>query len=128
MVELVKQFANDEMVLLIAALVALDLVLGVSAALKNPDQAFRLSYVTDFLRNDILGKMVPYYAVWVAVNLGGDFELAGIPLIEDSVGALVVAALGASVLNSLRDMGLWKSAPDEVAGSDPSAGLPSPDA
>lgn len=126
MVELVKQFANDEMVILIAALVALDLVLGVSAALKNPDQAFRLSYVTDFLRNDILGKMVPYYAVWVAVNLGGDFELAGIPLIEDSVGALVVAALGASVLNSLRDMGIWKSAPDEVAGPDPGSVDPSP--
>jgi hypothetical protein len=124
MVELLKQFANDEMVITIAALVALDVVLGVAASLRDPSQSFRLSYLADFLRNDVLGKMVPYYAVWVAVNLGGDFEIAGIPAIEDGVGALVVVALGASVLNSLRDMGLWKAAPEVLAGPDPGSNPP----
>ena len=128
-VDLVKQFANDSMVITIAILVALDFVLGVSASVKDPAQGFRLSYVSDFLRNDVLGKMVPYYAVWVAVNVGGDFEVAGIPAIEDGVGAIVVAALAASVLGSLRDMGLWKSAPDAITGSDPASpgALASPD-
>ena len=119
MQELVRQFANDEMVITIAVLVVLDFVLGVSASFKNPDQRFRLVYVTDFLRNDVLMKLVPYYAVWVAVNLGGDFELAGIPMIEDGVGALVVVALAASIVNSLKDMNLWKAPPESISAADP---------
>lgn len=119
MQQLLHDFANDSMVITIAVLVGLDLVLGVAAALKDPSQSFRLAYLTDFLRNDVLGKMIPYYAVWAAVNVGGDFEVAGIPAIEDGVGALVIAALAGSILNSLRDMDLWKAAPDEVAGPDP---------
>lgn len=125
MEELLRQFANDEMVILIAILVGLDLLLGVAAAVRNDAQSFRLSYLTDFLRNDVLGKLVPYYAIWAAVNLGGDFEIAGIPAIEDGVGALVIAALAGSVLNSLRDMGLWQKAPDEMAGPDPESVDPS---
>ena len=119
MEQLLHDFANDEMVITIAILVGLDFVLGVAAALKDPVQQFRLAYLTDFLRNDVLGKLVPYYAVWAAVQLGGDFELGGISMIQDGVGAVVVAALAGSILNSVRDMGLGTSVPDVIAGPDP---------
>lgn len=118
MAELLKQFANDEMVITIAVLVGLDIVLGMAAALKDPEQRFRLNYITDFLRNDILMKLVPYYAVWAAVQLGGDFELAGISMIQDGLGAGICVALGASILNSLGDMGLG-NLPTVLAGNDP---------
>lgn len=119
MQELLTQFANDKMVITIAALVALDVVLGVAAALRDPDQAFRLSYLTDFLRNDVLGKLVPYYAIWACAALGGDFEVAGLSGIQDGVGVIVCAALAGSILNSLRDMGLMTALSNTIAGPDP---------
>jgi hypothetical protein len=114
--ELIRAFTADQTVQLVAALIALDFVMGVSAGVKA--KTFRLGWLADFLRNDVLGKVVPYFAVWGAVRIGGDFELAGFGMIEETVGAAVVLALGASVLNSLRDLGFLGSAPDAVAGSD----------
>jgi hypothetical protein len=121
MTELIRQFANDPAVQAAAVLVALDFVLGVSAALKS--RTFRLSFLADVLRADVLGKLIPYYAVWVAAEVGGDFEIPGLDLgAVKAVAAIAVwAALSGSILNSLRDLGLWKSAPDALAGSDPSS-------
>lgn len=115
MVQLLREFADDPTVRLVAALILLDFVLGVAAAVKA--RTFRVGWLSDFLRADVLAKVVPYFAVWGAVRVSGDLELAGYGLIEEGVGAAVVLALGASVLNSLRDLGLH-SAPDAVAGSD----------
>lgn len=115
MLELIRSFANDETVQLIAALVGLDFVLGVTAALVA--RTFRLGWLDDFLRRDVLQKAVPYFAVWAAVRLGGDIEIAGFGAIEEGVGGTVIAALAASCLNSLRDLGVLRGAPDAVAGS-----------
>lgn len=121
MIELINEFTADKGVQLAAALVALDIVLGVSAAVYL--KKFQLSYAVDFLRNDILAKLVPYFAVWMAVRVGGDWEVAGLGAIESVTNAAIVAALGASILNSLRDLNVWSSAPDSVAGPDPRAGV-----
>lgn len=123
MVNLINQFADDPTVIALAVLVALDLVLGVSAAVKN--NVFRLSYVADVLRNDVLGKVIPYYAVWAAVHISGDVMLGDFGVIEETSGALAIAAIGGSVLNSLKDLGLWKQAPDALAGPDPGSNLDS---
>ena len=72
---LIDAFASDETVQVVAALIVVDFVLGVSAGVKAG--AFRFGWVADFLRNDVLGKVVPYFAVWAAVRIGGDFEVAG---------------------------------------------------
>lgn len=122
MVDLIRQFADDPTVIALAVLVGLDLVLGVSAALKNG--VFRLSYIADVLRNDVLGKVVPYYAVWVAVHVSGDVMLGDFGVIEEGAGALAVAAVGGSVLNSLRDLGLASAMPDALAGPDPESNGP----
>jgi hypothetical protein len=113
---LIRQFTDDPTVRLVAALVALDFILGIAAAFRAG--TFRLGWLSDFLRRDVLGKLVPYFAVWAAVRLGGDLELAGVGAIEETVGLAVVASVGASILNSLRDLGVLNGAPDALAGSD----------
>lgn len=119
---LIDQFTADETVLAVAVLVFLDVLLGVSAALKAG--TFRFSYLVDFLRNDILGKAIPYFGVWAAVRIGGDFEIGGYGAIEEIVGAAVAVSLTASILKSLRDLGfLPASTSDAVAGPDPTTPL-----
>jgi hypothetical protein len=113
---LIDAFTNDSKVITIAVLVALDFVLGVSAGLAA--RTFRFGWLADFLRRDVLGKLIPYFAVWAAVHVGGDLEILGHGAIETTVGLAVVAAIAGSILNSLRDLGLLKGASDVIAGSD----------
>lgn len=117
---LLGQFADDAGVRLVAALILLDLVLGVAHAVKAG--TFRFVVLADFLRNDVLGKVVPFFGVWAAVRIGGDIEISGFGLIEEVVNYGVVASLGASVLNSLKGLGL-AGLPEVVAAEDPN-GLP----
>jgi hypothetical protein len=112
---LIREFGNDPGVILASVLVALDFVLGVCAALAAG--TFRFGWLADFLRRDVLQKLVPLFAVWAAVRVGGDVEIAGVGAIEETVTGTVMLALGGSILNSLRDLGLLR-APDAVAGSD----------
>lgn len=114
--ELIRKFANDREVQTVAVLIVLDFVFGVSAAFKT--KTFRLSFLSDFMRNDVLGKVVPYFAVMAAVTIGGNVDVGGVN-IQDVVGVAVIAALSASILSSLNDLGFWKSAPPEIAGPDP---------
>lgn len=112
---LIREFANDPGIRLAAGLILLSFVLGLSAAIKGG--TFRMGWLSDFLRRDVLGKLVPYFAVWGAVRLGGDIEIAGFGAVEETVGALVIASVGATVLNSLRDLGLLpQTTPDAIAG------------
>lgn len=114
-----EHFVDDPTNKAIFILVALDFLLGVFAAVKT--KTFRLSYIADFLRNDVVGKVLPYFGVWWALHVGGDVELGSLELVEEVTGAAIVAALLGSVLNSLRDARVpgIVSAPDELAGPDP---------
>jgi len=101
------QFANDTKVQAILLLLLADFVLGVAAALKTG--TFRLSYVADLLKNDVLGKVLPYFAFYVLAIVAGSQNII-IPgldfgIIAGSAYALVVAALGGSVLSSIADLG-----------------------
>jgi hypothetical protein len=121
---LVEAFVDDPTVRLIGALVVLDFLLGTFAAFKSG--TFRLSYFADAFRNDILGKVFPYYALWAAVHVSGvDWSIGGLDIIEESAGGIVIFALAGSVLNSLRDLGLAQTMPDTVAGPDPESRGPS---
>lgn len=122
---LLRDFGNDPTVIAIAALVALDVVLGVSAALANKQQKFQFSYIADFLKADVLGKLVPYAGLWIVLHLTGDIELGGIEAVEEGVGVFIIASVSASVLNSLRDLGILPSnTPDAIAGNDPNSNAP----
>jgi hypothetical protein len=120
---IVDAFIDDPTVRLIAVLVVLDFALGTLAAAKGG--SFRLSYFADVFRNDLIGKVLPYYALWAALHVSGiDWSVGGFDVVEESTGAIVIAALAGSVLNSLRDLGLAKSMPDTVAGPDPETAAP----
>ena len=120
---LVDAFLEDPTVRIIAILWVLDFLLGLFAGIKAGQ--FRLSYIADTFRNDVVGKILPYYTVWAALHVTGiDWSIGGFDLIEESSGALVIAALAGSALNSLRDLGLASSMPDTVAGPDPASPAP----
>jgi hypothetical protein len=116
---LLKAFTEDPTVIALSVLVALDVILGVAAAIVNDAQNFRFVIIADFLRADVLGKLLPYFAVWAAVHLTGDVSIGDFGVIEESVGALAIAAVGASVLNSVKDLGLAKQLPEVIASDDP---------
>lgn len=110
LVNLLNQFTEDPTVILLSALVALDVVLGVLSALVR--KTFKLVLIADFLRADVLGKLLPYYAVWAALHVTGDVMLGDFGLIEETTGGAAVAAVAASVLNSLNELRL--GAPDNA--------------
>lgn len=99
----VSTFLHDSKIHIALLLVAADFVLGVGAAFKARN--FRLSYIADFLRNDILQKLLPYFAVYVFALVAGHITL-GIPGLDFGLvaGAVYVAVVGAwtgSILNSI---------------------------
>lgn len=123
--QIVDAFVDDPTVRILAVLVLLDFLVGSFAAFYT--KSFRLSYFADVFRNDVLGKVLPYYTLWAALHVSGiDWSVGGLDVVEEGAGAIVIAALVGSVLNSLTDLGLWKSAPTEVAGPDPAAMAPPP--
>lgn len=116
---IVEAFTDDPTVRAIAAFWVLDFLLGLFSGIKAGE--FRLSYIADTFRNDVLGKILPYYALWGALHVTGiDWSIGGLDVIEESAGAVILLALGGSIANSLRDLGLGKSLPDTIAGPDPS--------
>jgi hypothetical protein len=123
--QIVDAFIDDPTVRLLGVLVLLDFLLGSFAAFYT--KSFRLSYFADVFRNDVLGKVLPYYTLWAALHVSGiDWSVGGLDIVEEGAGAIVIAALVGSILNSLTDLGLWKSAPESVAGPDPVAMAPAP--
>jgi hypothetical protein len=123
MLDLLNQFQEDPTVLLLSALVGLDVILGVLSAIVR--KTFKLVLIGDFLRADVLGKLLPYYAVWAAVHVAGDVMIGELGLIEETTGAAAVLAVGASVLNSLNELRLGTpdqaetSATEVLASDDP---------
>ena len=113
MTNLLNQFTEDPTVILLAALVGLDVVLGILSALVR--KTFKLVLIGDFLRADVLGKLLPYYAVWAAVHVTGDVMLGDFGVIEETTGAAAVLALSASILNSLNELRL--GTPDQASTS-----------
>jgi hypothetical protein len=113
------EFADDTKVHILLLLLVADFALGVGASLKPP-VTFRLSYVADLLKRDLLGKVIPYFAVYVLALVQGNEDLV-IPgldfgLIAGAAYALAVGAMAGSILNSAAKLGL--SLPTVVAGDE----------
>lgn len=98
---LLHLFVSDTTVRIVAILIALDFVLGVSAALKAG--SFSIGYLHGFLIDDVLSKLVPWFAVYAASKAGlSDSMFTGL---RDAIFAAVTAAMIASILKSLTDLG-----------------------
>lgn len=97
-------------------LIFVDFVLGIAAAFNAG--TFRLNWIADFAKTDILFKLIPWATLAFAAIYAGQQQLV-IPGItttwaETAVYAAVVAAWGASITKSLGDLGL--PIPAKVAG------------
>jgi hypothetical protein len=96
-------FGSDTKVQAVLVLIVLDLLLGVAAAFRLG--TFRLSYIADFMRNDVLGKVFPWFLLYAAGLAGPSTDVLGLSLsdIADGVFVAVAAALVGSLLGSVND-------------------------
>jgi len=113
-------FFEDARVQTLLVLITLDIALGVVAAVKLGN--FRLSFVGDFARNDLLGKVVPFAFIYAAYLYARNVDLVipglDMEVVMNGVWAIVLAALVGSLLGSLKQLGL-QALPEEMAGADP---------
>jgi hypothetical protein len=111
-------FFNDVKVEIALIAIALDFVFGVLAAFKTG--TFRLSYVSAFMKDDVLYKLLPYFILYSASKLigGKDIVIPGLDLgvVAGAVFATIIAAWVGSILSSLSDLGLFKRAPAPAPG------------
>jgi hypothetical protein len=105
--DLLHSFAVGQEFQTVAALIVVDFVLGVAAAVKMG--TFALSYVSNFARNDVLAKVVPFFVLNSAALVAGktDIVIPGFDLniVKDAMFATVTAAMVGSLVSSLSDLG-----------------------
>lgn len=122
---LLHAFFEDTRVQIALLIVVLDFVLGVCAALFDKTQGFRLSYVSDILRTDVLGKVVPFFVLYGGYKYAANADLVipgfDMEILMNGAWILMLAAVGGSIYKSLDDLGIIpaKAAPPQLAGSDP---------
>lgn len=119
MEEFIQAFWNDGKVSVLVILIALDFLLGVVAAVRQ--HAFRLAYVADFLRKDVVFKIGGYLVLYAAAYFAGqaDIVIDGLDMgvIAGAAYAVIVAAMVGSILNSLKEIGLEPAAEPEPIGT-----------
>lgn len=106
--DILHRIATDSLLQTILVAVTADLLFGILAAFKLG--TFNLAYLTNFFRNDILGKAAPWALIdsFAIVAGGANIIIPGVDFsnIAQVSGAAVVAALVGSILGSLKDLGL----------------------
>ena len=120
---IISSFAHDKQLAVVVSLIAADFVLGVLASFKLG--TFRLTYLSNFAKNDLLGKVVPWFAVFALDKASGAAGIVG-PIdwsqVSTAAFVAVTAAMAGSILSSLADLG-WpqgsQSAREAVAGHAP---------
>lgn len=130
MQSLLTAFFEDTRVQILLLVVVLRFALGVIAAVVDKKQGFRLSFLADILRGDVLGKVLPFLVLYAGYKYAGSVDLV-IPgfdfeIVMNGAWGIVLLALTGAILASLKDLGLLSAVPDTVAGPDPTT--PSPPA
>jgi hypothetical protein len=134
--EVLQSWVVDDRLQWALLLVALDFIAGVGAAVKLG--ILRLSYIADFLRNDVIFKVGGWGLLYVGSKFAPDSSALPLDIgfdldaLQNAAWAAAVAALTFSILKSLRDLGLFGDAParqplvakDVIAGPDPSTPMP----
>jgi hypothetical protein len=116
MIPLLRMLAEDPKIQALFALIVLDFVLGVAAAVKRGE--FRLSYIGATFKDDIAGRLIPYAVLVAALRVGSDLVLPGLDLgiIEGGAFTVFALALSGSLMASLKDLGIAPRLPDALAG------------
>lgn len=120
---LMHAFFNDQRVQIAFLILILDFVLGTIAALVDNTQGFRLSFIGDTLRSDVLGKMLPFFVLYGGYKYASSADLVipglDMEVLMNAAWVVVLAAFGGSILSSLKDLGFGAGLPSEVNGDDP---------
>lgn len=108
--------ANDAMLHAMVILVAVDIILGVSVAIRTSE--FTFAKLALFARDDILGKLVPWGVLYLAWKLAPSADVIGVDfeVISRGAGAIVIAALVGSMTASLADLGIKLPVPGSAKG------------
>lgn len=124
--QVVHAFVNDTTFKAVIVLVLLDLILGIFASVKVGEFAF--SKVTGFLKDDVLGKVLPWFTIYAAWKWAPSVDVLGVGLkeVQEAVFAGVVIALVASLTSSLADLGIGM--PKSLATGENEGGTPRPSA
>jgi hypothetical protein len=103
-----QAFWNDGKVDVLIVLIAVDFLLGVIAALKS--RTFRLAYIADFVRKDVVFKIGGYLVLYAASYFAGqaDVVIDGLDMgvIAGAAFVVIVAAMVGSIFNSIKELGL----------------------
>lgn len=123
--DVVNEFAHDKQLQAVLVLIVLDIVLGVIAAVSLGTFAF--SKIAAFLKDDVLGKVVPWFAIFAAAKFAPSVDVLGIDLnqIQTVFWAAVVVALVASLTASAADLGV-KIIPKTLATGENEGATPKP--
>lgn len=117
---ILSSFAHDKQVGVVIALIVADFILGVGAAFKLG--TFRLTYVSNFARNDLLGKVFPWFVVFALDKASHSAGIVG-PIdwgqANNVAFAAVTLAMAGSILSSLADFGV--NLPVTLAGKAPAS-------
>lgn len=112
-------FVQDDQLKLVAFLVLADIILGVVAAVTTG--TFRLKHISAFLRDDVLEKVVPWFALFALGKANDQFEIVGnigFGALADAAFVAVTAALAASILKSIGQLPIGGfDMPEVVAGN-----------
>lgn len=103
---LLHAFFADDKLKIALIVIFVDFVLGSLAAVKQGN--FRLAYVSDFLRNDVAFKLVPWFVLYAGAVVAGQQNIV-IPGLDMGVVAgasyaAIIAAWVASILGSLNEL------------------------
>lgn len=124
LVQILQSFAHDKQVDAVGLLVLADVIFGVLAAVKA--KTFQLARIVDTLHDDVLAKVVPWLALFTLgkVTTGAGIGIASIVTVDfgtiaDTFFLGISAAIGASILKSLTDLGVQGVPPALTGGSKP---------
>lgn len=111
LVEVLQSWARDSQLHAALVLIAADVIFGILAALKS--ETFRLVRIADTLRDDVGFKLAPWLALFVLgkVSNADVFGVVDVGAAADVAWGGLTLALVASILGSLRDLGISLPAP-----------------
>jgi hypothetical protein len=125
--EALQRLLHDQQLVAIFALVGFDIVLGVAAAINPRTDAgghFNFGKLTNFLRDDVAGKVLPWAAIYIFAQMYGGLAVLGVDLssIATAIWVVMLAALLNSMYGSLQDLGLPLPSAGGVLGGAADAG------
>jgi len=118
----IQNLLRDQQLVAIFALVGLDIVLGVAAAVNPRSDAgghFNFGKLTNFLQDDVLAKVLPWAAIYIFAQMYSGLSVLGIDLgaIATAIWVVMLVALINSLYGSLQDLGLPLPSPGNAIGN-----------